>query len=315
MGKTAERTIRVPVLLGPTAVGKTAIAVEVARELDVDIISCDSRQVYRGMDIGTAKPSADEQASVRHWLVDVVDPDESYSAFAFAEEAVRILRELALSGRRAMIVGGTGLYYQCLSEGLGPQTPADEAYRRKLRERVESCGRNGIFKELMAVDPATAVRLHPNDIQRIIRALEVHHTTGVPLSELQKRTRPTGECEFAVVVASRLREELYARIDARVVDMFRCGLQDEFRELRRRGYGDTSPGMQCLGYRELMAVEGGQLGQSDVVASVQQNTRRYAKKQMTWFRNKVSGTALSMTDDPVGRLCGIYGTFLEAESS
>ncbi|MBD3242041.1 MAG: tRNA (adenosine(37)-N6)-dimethylallyltransferase MiaA [Chitinivibrionales bacterium] len=293
----AGARIPVPVILGPTAVGKTELAVRVAADLDADIISCDSRQIYTGMDIGTAKPSPSQRNAVRHWLIDIVNPAEAFSAFDFAERTGVILRRLASQGRRGIICGGTNLYFARLSEGLGPQTPADPAFRQQLRQKVTTEGGKTIFAMLRAVDPETAARVHPHDIQRIIRALEVFHATAIPLSEHLKQTRPTGEFKFGVVVVSLPRSELYARIDKRVDAMVREGLWDEYRGLREAGYGEHSPGMNTLGYRELLDVDKGVCSFEQAIERIKRHTRRYAKKQMTWLRNKVAAAWEDMHAD------------------
>lgn len=289
--------IPVPVILGPTAVGKTELAVRVAGALDMDIVSCDSRQIYRGMDIGTAKPTKRQRDAVRHWLIDIVDPSEVFSAYDFAERASAVLRDLAGRGRRALLCGGTNLYYTRLSEGLGPQTPADPVFRQHMRRKVTTEGEQTIFSMLRAVDPETASRVHPHDIQRVIRALEVYHTTAIPISEHLKRTRPTGEFNFGVVVVSLPRSELYARIDKRVDAMVREGLWDEYRGLCDAGYDEHSPGMNTLGYRELLDVDKGMCSFEQAVERIKRHTRQYAKKQMTWLRNKVSAVWEDMTSD------------------
>lgn len=303
--------IPVAVLLGPTGVGKTSVAVALAEQLQADIVSCDSRQVYRGMDIGTASPTREQQARARHWLVDVVEPSDTFSSHTFACQAREAIRDLHSRGRRALVCGGTGLYFRALTEEPGPAVPPDAAFREKMRQRVAKDGRNVIFSELNAVDPATAARLHPNDTQRVIRALEVHHTTGVPLSELHKRTRPTGEFDFSIARAVLPRAELYARINTRVEHMMRDGLWEEFKALRELGYGQDSPGMQCLGYHELFDVEREALTLAEVVPVIQMNTRRYAKKQITWLNNQVSGVAIDFgaSDAPRSLLRQYRGFF------
>jgi tRNA dimethylallyltransferase len=305
------RGIKVAVLLGPTGVGKTEVAVRLASELGLDIVSCDSRQVYRGMDIGTAKPTAEQRTAARHWLIDVVDPSLYFSAYEFSTRATEAIGCIVARGGAALVCGGTGLYYRSLSEGLGAQPPADHALREKLAERVAKQGGESILEALRAVDPVTAGRLNARDTQRVIRALEVFYLTGVPISELQKRIRRTNDFAFHVIVAQRPRRELYERIDARVDAMLADGLEDEFRSLRRSGYTEDSPGMLCVGYRELFAVERGAMSLADAGEVIKRNTRRYAKRQMTWFRHQTDGTFVDLSTGYYDTIRDSVGHFLE----
>jgi tRNA dimethylallyltransferase len=281
--------IPVPVLLGPTASGKSAIAQAVCERLGCDLLSCDSRQIYRRMDIGTAKPSPGDMARVRHWMVDIVDPGEKYSAFAFARDAGARIRERAAQGKRVMVCGGTGLYFQALCAGLGPQAPEDPALREKYKALAAAQGRQAVFDELLAADPLTAAASHASNLQRNIRALEVFHSTGRPLSELKKRAAGPEDIVFDVVVLSQDRETLYRRIDGRVDAMMNNGLLDEFHSLLRQGYDQRSPGLLCVGYREFFAFDKGEATLEQVVDKIKQDTRNYAKRQITWFRHQVRG--------------------------
>jgi tRNA dimethylallyltransferase len=293
----ARQRTKVAVLLGPTAVGKSALALRLADDLGLDIISCDSRQIYRGMDIGTAKPTRDEMARVKHWLVDIADPSQWYSAYEFAHDAARIIETLASDGRRALICGGTGFYFRGLSEGLGMRLASDWSLREAYEKRVREEGARTILEELRDVDAETAQRLHPNDTRRIIRALEVYHTTGVPQSELKKHSCPPGDFEFCVTVVTLPRPVLYGRIEARVERMVAEGLWKEFRGLREAGYDERSPGLQCVGYRELFEVERGTMTLQEACVRMKQNTRRYAKRQMTWFRHQTNAVFEDLSSD------------------
>ena len=288
---------RIPVLLGPTAAGKTGFALRLARDLGMEILSCDSRQIYRTMDIGTAKPTVEERSSVRHWMIDVASPEEAYSCFQYAEESLRIIRERNAAGVPLLLCGGTGLYYKALSEGMGPTIPANPDYRAMLMHQVAATGTTGIFDELMQVDPITANSSHPSNVQRNIRALEVFHLTGIPLSKLKKQAQPPQDMEFHVIIGSLPRTVLYDRINSRVDSMARSGLWDEFCSLRKAGFTDESPGLQCVGYRELFDVENAAITMEQALELIKQNSRHYAKRQMTWFRHQVSGSIIDLIEE------------------
>ncbi|MBD3315207.1 MAG: tRNA (adenosine(37)-N6)-dimethylallyltransferase MiaA [Chitinivibrionales bacterium] len=288
--------IRVPVILGPTAVGKSAVALRIAEEEGFEILSCDSRQVYRGMDIGTAKPTPREQGRVTHWLIDIREPSESYSAYGFAVDAAEVIRESARRGAKILICGGTGLYFRFLTEGTGPKVPTDIPFRERYLQKVHNEGPETIFKELEQVDPETAARLHPHDTQRVIRALQVFHKTGVALSVHRKRTRGPSDIEFHVFVLTLERNSLYERINKRVDCMIDAGLWEEFCTLRRHGFGPTDPGMQCLGYKELTEVERGSRSLTETIDIIKRNTRRFAKRQTTWFAHQTQGLRVDVAE-------------------
>ena len=282
--------ITVPVILGPTAVGKTELALELALRFDYEIISCDSRQIYRHMDIGTAKPSFAEREKIKHWLVNFINPDRSYSAHHFAREAIKIIRNRNACGKNVLICGGTGLYFYGLSEGLGVREESDHLLREKLQKRVHTEGAQSLHNELVRVDPQSASKLHPNDLQRVIRALEVFYKSGKPLSLLQQeKCHPPSDIEFITYVVTSPRDALYKRINLRVDKMISSGLLEEYRLLRAMGYDEKSPGMQCVGYREFFPLNKGGLSLSDAVEKIKKNTRNYAKRQLTWFKNKTEG--------------------------
>jgi tRNA dimethylallyltransferase len=293
--------IRVPVLLGPTAVGKTDLALQLSCELDMEIISCDSRQVYRGMDIGTAKPSAEQRRKVKHWMVDIVDPDQEYSCYRFSQDAANIISERAGAGRRVLICGGSGLYFKSLCNGLGPEVEASPEIREKYWEQARLHGNRSVFDELARVDPQTAGGSHASNVKRNIRALEVYYATGLPLSELKKQARPPVNIEFTVLVCALPRQLLYHRINQRVDAMVKSGLMEEFLCLREKGYDGSSPGMQCVGYRELLAVENNARDFPGAIDKIKQNTRNYAKRQITWLRHQVQGLDVDMQQGALDR--------------
>jgi tRNA dimethylallyltransferase len=292
-----SKKIRIPVILGPTAVGKTRLAVSIAHTLGLDIVSCDSRQVYKYMDIGTAKPSPDDLAIVKHWMIDIVDPSQQYSAFAFGSEASRIIRRCAAGGKNVMVCGGSGLYFHALARGIGPQVAADPEIRRRYTDLASVEGREAVWLRLKAVDPATALSSHASNLARNIRALEVFETMGAPLSELKTHALPPQDLEFSIVVPTLPRPVLYDRINRRVEDMVRQGLWDEFQALRARGFDRQSPGLLCPGYRELFDVEEKVVDLPEATGRIQQNTRHYAKRQLTWLRHQVTGTEVDLIDE------------------
>jgi tRNA dimethylallyltransferase len=280
------------VLTGPTGSGKSALAVELAERLGAEIISMDSMALYRGMDVGTAKPDAEQRRRVQNHLIDVLDPWESASVAWWLGRAADCVRDIEGRGKRALFVGGTPLYLKALLHGLFDGPPADADLRRTLTEEAERLGSGALHRRLAEVDPTSAARLHPNDARRIIRALEVWQLTGRPLSTWQTQWRKEGEASpqgvpvsFSPCLCLDLpRDELYARIDARVLAMFDAGLLDEAAALRRLPRPLSREAAQAVGYREAFAYLDGRAGRDETVALVQRNSRRLAKRQLTWFR-------------------------------
>ena len=272
-------------LVGPTATGKTEVAVLAADRLNAEIISADSMQIYRGMDIGTAKPSVAQRRQAPHHLMDIVSPHEPFDTAQFAQCARQCILEITARGRIPLVVGGTPLYLKALAEGLFSGPRASPEIRRRLDAEYESAGPEAMHERLVTVDPISAGKLHPNDRKRIIRALEVHELTGKPISALQTQFgRPTTWMRALFVGLRRLREEIYRRIDARVEEMFREGLVPEVECIRATGgFGPQSS--QALGYREILDAleQGTPLEQAKVL--IQRNTRHMARKQLTWFRH------------------------------
>jgi tRNA dimethylallyltransferase len=279
-----------PVILtvvGPTAVGKTSVAVALARLLGGEIVSADSRQIYRGMDIGTAKPTADEQAQARHHLIDIVDPAESYDAARYAADAEATIARLLDTGVTPVVAGGTGLYLASLFEGLFEGVGRVPDVREKLEVRARAEGTATLHAELERVDPESATRIHENDTSRIVRALEVFEATGRPLSDWKREPAREPACRARYVGLSLDRESLVERIGHRVDAMMEAGLIGEIDGLVRSGALATGmPGASAVGYRELLPiVERGEGDLEEAVERIKTNTRRYAKRQMTWFRS------------------------------
>jgi tRNA dimethylallyltransferase len=283
---TNDRRIRVPVLLGPTASGKTELAIGLSRDLGMEIVSCDSRQVYRSMEIGTAKPTSEERSLIKHWMIDIVEPDRPFSCYQFAQEAEEIIRKRSNEGKILFICGGSGLYFKTLSEGIGPSGEPNTEFRMNYAEKARLLGKQSIFEELRRVDPLTAALSSPSNVQRNIRALEIYYGAGIPLSELKTKATPPEDIDFFVMVTTLPRQELYHRINRRVDVMVENGLFDEFKELCSKGYDEMSPGMQCLGYKELFPVRKGLMPFRSAVELIKRNTRHYAKRQITWFKHQ-----------------------------
>ena len=269
------------VIVGPTGVGKTAAAVALARRLPIEVISADSRQVYRGMDIATGKPTADERAAVVHHLIDVVDPDDRYHAARFRTDAEAVIADVQRRGRLPVIVGGTGLYTRALLRGLDAAPPADMAFRRELAGLAARQGRAALHAQLAATAPAVARGLHPNDEVRVIRALERLRAGAAEPQERWRRHDPPWSVTYVGLTLER--SELARRLAVRAESMVSAGLLEETRALLRRGYGPTLPAMQGIGYRQFVEVAEGRLDAAAALALMQRDTARYAKRQMTWF--------------------------------
>jgi len=268
------------VITGPTGTGKTEVAVRLASRLRVEVVSADSRQVYRGMDIGTAKPTREQRAAVPHHLVDVVDPDERYNAARFRKEAREAISAILGRGKLPLVVGGTGLYIRALLRGLLPAPPADPEVRRELKALLDREGVQALHARLEAVDPEAAKRIHPRDPVRIIRALEIHRLTGAPLGPPTHWRRSRPEWTTLLVGLTRPRPSLYAALDARVERMVARGLEEETRRLLDAGYGPAPP---AIGYRHFVRVIQGQWSEPEAIRLMKRDTRQYAKRQWTWF--------------------------------
>jgi tRNA dimethylallyltransferase len=274
----------VRVLVGPTASGKTAAALPAARRLGGEIVSVDSRQIYRGMEIGSAAPSAEERAEVPHHLVGAADPAEPLSAGEFGRRARAVMEDIRSRGRAPLLVGGSGLYLRAALGGLDEGLPRDPDLRQRLRERVQAEGVEALHGELGRLDPDTAARVSPRDVQRVTRALEIVTLTGMPAGA--SRTRGRGSERGArIVVLERSREDLEARIRLRVESMVTAGLADEVRRLLARGVDPASPPMKSVGYAETVRHLRGELDRGAWIEAMVVTTRRYAKRQRTWFRS------------------------------
>lgn len=273
-------------LVGPTAVGKTSLSLRLAKEMCSEIISVDSVQVFRGLDIGTAKPSLEEQKRVPHHLIDVADPDEPFDAADFVRKALGIIRSIRARGKVPLLVGGSGLYLRSLLEGLAPCPGRDPMVREMLRKISANQGKRALHDLLVGADPEAANRLHPNDTFRVIRALEVYHQTGEPMSIWQRMHKSiSGQRLLCTKIGLiRPREELYKRIDARVGAMLDAGFLEEVKFLLDKGYSHHLKPLQSLGYRHMILFLKGEVSFDEAVSQLRRDTRRYAKRQITWFR-------------------------------
>jgi tRNA dimethylallyltransferase len=304
------------VLLGPTAVGKTGIAVPVAQALGTDILTADSRQVYRGMDIGMDKPKLVERGGVAHRLIDVIDPADAFNVGQYRRLALAEIGRLHGEGRVAFMVGGTGLYIRAVVRGLWDGPPADWAFRRDLMEFARTKGTRDLHGRLEQVDPELAGRLHANDLVKIVRGLEAHHATGRPLSELHRQhgfeDRPFSTLLIGLI---RDRDELYRRIDARVDAQLDRGLVEETRRLLGQGCSRDLGSMKGLGYRQMSAYVEGECPYEEAVRRLKRDTRHFAKRQLTWFRKEPGIRWLSLEEhespaEAASRVLSVIEAFL-----
>lgn len=276
------------ILTGPTAVGKSALSIALAKSLDTGIISADSMQVYKHMDIGSAKITPEEMQGVPHALIDVYEPDEPFHVVQFQHDAKAAMEHLWVENKLPLIVGGTGFYIQALLYDIDfSKEDADLAFRRSLEELAQTKGAQALHDRLAQVDPDAAAQIHANNIKRVIRALEFYEKTGTPISAHNETERakqsPYG---FAYFVLTDRREHLYGRIDARVDAMMEQGLLDEVKRLRDMGYTRDLVSMQGLGYKELLAYLDGECSLDEAVYIIKRDTRHFAKRQLTWFRRE-----------------------------
>jgi len=295
-----QRIINGPVLVlvGPTAIGKTELSFQIAEQLNCEIVSVDSMQVYRHMDIGTAKPSLEERHRVPHHLIDIVDPREQYDAARFVSDSLQAIDEIASRGRIPLLTGGTGLYLQALTDGLFVSISSNKEIRHTLFDRLQREGRERLYRELQAVDPVTGARIHINDTQRLIRALEIVYTTGTPWSE-HLLNQPKSGIKFSKMLQLGLTTQRSIhdeRIIQRTKLMLEQGLVQEVEKLRDMGYSRNLKSMQAIGYRHAHHYLDGHLDLAETRESLIRDTRRYAKRQMTWFKRNPAITWYDRAD-------------------
>ena len=272
------------VLVGPTGVGKTALSVQLADEIPVEIISADSRQIYKYLNIGTAKPSDEILARIPHHFIDMLEPDENYSAGQFGLQAREVIEQIFQREKIPLIVGGSGLYLKALLDGFFEGDVRDERIRNSLERRLEEEGSEPLYNDLVKLDKAAASKIHPNNSQRIIRALEVCLTADAKFSDLQKKKLPDPDFTVLKFGINKPRSQLYADIDRRVDQMFENGLLAEVVGILERGFEKNLNSLNSVGYKEVIDYLEGNLDFETCVKLIKQNSRRYAKRQLTWFR-------------------------------
>lgn len=272
-------------VVGPTASGKTDYAVELALKCGGEVVSCDSMQIYKHMDIGTAKPTADEMKGVKHLMIDIIEPNESFSVARFSEMARECIDDILLRGKMPVLCGGTGLYFDSTINNINfIQMDTDEEYRKYLESAAKEFGNEYVYKILKRVDEESAESIHPNNLKRVIRALEIYKTTGKKKSELDKEQLSEPLYEPEITGLMRDREVLYDRINKRVDIMMEKGLVEEVSELIKMGIDTEATSMQAIGYKEIIEYLDGKTSLSDAVDKIKRESRRYAKRQLTWFK-------------------------------
>jgi len=275
---------KILIICGPTASGKSELAVRLAHILDGEIVNADSMQIYRGMDIGTAKPSIEERNGIPHHLLDIADPNQLFSAADFTEAATQIISEVLKRGKRPIVVGGTGLYLRALLHGLVDSPSGAGDIRQELHAKAREQGNQAMLEQLRLVDPELAASIHPNNLVRIIRGLEVYRLTGIPLSRYQREHGFAKQRYQCLQIGIRVeRQELYNRIETRVDRMMAMGLPDEVQGLLNAGFGPELKAMRSIGYKETCAYLAGSQNRETTILLIKQNSRRYAKRQFTWF--------------------------------
>lgn len=290
-------------LLGPTAVGKTDIAIQLAQTLNAEIVSVDSRQLYRQMDIGTAKPTPEEQQAAPHHLIDCVDITQPFSVADYQALADEAIVEIQDRGKHVLLVGGAGLYFRAIVDGLFEGPAADPSFRKRLEQEALQHGVDTLHNRLRACDPESAERIHPNNLTRVIRALEVYELTGTPMSEHQQQWHQGNQrYPFIAFGLTMPREILYRRIEQRVDKMLANGLIAEVESLLAEGYSRGTFALQSFGYKELIAYLDGKCTYIEAIEQLKQNTRRFAKRQLTWFRKdkRIRWIDRESTPDVVG---------------
>lgn len=299
-------------LLGPTAVGKTDLSIELAQAIEAEIVSVDSRLLYKGMDIGTAKPPAALMEAVRHHLIDVASPDERWSLSRYLEALKIVISEIHDRGRVPLLVGGTGQYFAALVEGWQPPPKADDqAFRAQMREIAREDGPEALHAHLAQIDPAMAKRIDARNVRRVVRALEIYHVTGVPPGEQRKRVPP--DYSFLMLGLRRNRDELYQRIDERIETMIAAGWVDEVARLLEQGVDQDSPALSAIGYRQIAEFLQGESDLETAINETQRLTRQFVRRQDNWFRRFGSKVHwFEAGRDPVDEMIQRSGDWLRA---
>ena len=308
-GHMFQEKPKIIVICGPTAIGKTTTAIRVAQAAGGEIISADSVQIYRYMDIGTAKPTADEMNTIPHYMVNIVNPDEPFDAALFARKASELISDMRNRGIVPVVAGGTGFYIKALLHGLFETDPVDKAIRHRLRNDMEKDGLGYLYQRLSEVDPETAKSVHPNDTYRILRALEIFEDKGIPISRARSDHGFSSQPYTALKIGLHMdRKLLYERINQRVDVMIRQGLVEEVQSLLEKGYTRDLKSMQTIGYRHVVAYLDGEIPWEESLRTLKRDTRRYAKRQLTWFTRDTD--VQWTTPDDIDGICQMAGAFL-----
>ena len=284
-------------VVGPTAVGKTALSIDIAKRFNGEVISGDSMQVYRGMDIATAKVTKEEKQNVPHHLLDILEPDEEFSVFDFKSKVTELITEIRSRGRLPIIAGGTGMYLDSIIRDYAlSDEKRDLAYEQKIKADIDNSGIDAVYDRLVEVDPEQAGKTHKNNVRRVIRALEVYDRTGQTMTEYQQRQQDESPYNVILIGLDMDRALLYERINTRVDHMVELGLFQEARYFYDLGLKDA-PSMRAIGYKELIGYFEGKLSEEEVIDLLKRNSRRYAKRQLTWFRNKMDVNWYTLTPE------------------
>ncbi len=275
---------KVIVIVGPTCSGKTKVGISLAEKLRTEIISADSRQIYKQLSIGTAKPKAHERAQTKHHLIDFLNPDENYNVSRFESDSLEIIDTLLLNGKTPVVVGGSGLYIKALVEGIFNTVDADSEYRKKLHDKREKFGNEYLYNELKKIDPQSASKMLPQNWKRVMRALEVFHLTGEPIWKFQETYKRETDIEFKLFGLNWERTKLCRNIENRVDEMMKQGLVDEVKNILLFGYSKKINALNTVGYKEIISYLENEITLERAIELIKRNTRRYAKRQLTWFR-------------------------------
>ena len=288
---------KVIVICGPTASGKTALSIELAKKINGEIVSCDSMQIYKEMNIGTAKPTKEEMQGIKHYMIDIISPDERYSVADYKKQAKEAIKEILSKGKVPIVVGGTGLYVDSLIYEIDyPEIEFDEKYREELDQEVEERGLEALYEKAKEIDEEAIKKISPNDKKRILRILEIYHATGKNKTEQEKESRKTPvEFDYKVFALNMDREKLYDRINKRVDIMIENGLIEEVENIYKK-YNKFPTAMQGLGYKEVVQYLEKRLTKEEMIEKIKQETRKFAKRQLTWFRKNKETIWLNADD-------------------
>lgn len=288
--------ITIPFIVGPTAVGKTSVAIELAQQMNGEIISVDSRQIYRKLDIGTAKPGRVECQKVEHHLIDIIEPGQRISAGKYREMALEKVEELLEKNKLPVFVGGSGMYIRAVTQGFFQGSKTDPEVRKQVKEELKEKGKKKLYRRLKKLDPQYADKIHVNDTKRITRALEIYRINGKPPTELYQEQKKNSPFPHVIIGLKMDRAKLYQRINSRVDKMMEKGLIEEVKRLRKQGYREALRRIKTVGYYELSRYLDGETSREEAINKIKQNTRQYAKRQLSWFRNQVETNWIDITN-------------------